>query len=94
MGQQELMGLARKAISDVPGVEKVIIQDLSLSGFSANRGFPVEFTLRGPDWDTLGKLSESLKKTLVDTGTMVDIARFVHTLDPHSVNVPSSSGAK
>ena len=32
---------------------KVVMQDLSLSGLSGSRGFPIEFSLRGPDWDKL-----------------------------------------
>src|SRR3990167_7826303 len=31
-----------------------------MRGFTAQRGFPVEFTVRGPDWDELVKHSESI----------------------------------
>jgi HAE1 family hydrophobic/amphiphilic exporter-1 len=71
--QKMLMGMTRKALMQIPGVEKAIVQDLSLAGFSAQRGFPVEFNLRGPDWDQLGSLSEMLKKKMLDSGLMVDV---------------------
>jgi HAE1 family hydrophobic/amphiphilic exporter-1 len=54
-------------------VDKVVIQDLSLSGFSAQRGFPVEFSLRGPDWKVLGELSEKIKSQMDASRLMADI---------------------
>ncbi len=71
--QKDMMAAMRKELKKIPGVEKVIVQDLSLSGFSAQRGFPVEFTLRGPNWDKLGELSEEFKKKMEATGMMTDV---------------------
>lgn len=73
ISQKELMGMVRGALKKTPGIVKVGIQDLSLSGFSAQRGYPVEFTLRGPDWNTLGELSETFKTKMDATGYMVDV---------------------
>ena len=42
-----------------PGM-RAVIQDLSQSGFTAQRGFPVEFSVRGPDWDKLISLSQEM----------------------------------
>jgi len=39
--QAEFMQIARKAFSAIPGVDRAVIQDLSLSGFTAQRGFPI-----------------------------------------------------
>lgn len=53
---------------------KVIVQDTSQSGFSASgRGFPVEFTLTGGNWDTLIKTSKDVMKDMSDSGNFVDI---------------------
>jgi HAE1 family hydrophobic/amphiphilic exporter-1 len=71
--QQEFMGIVRKELNGIKGVEKVIIQDLSQSGFSAQRGFPIEFTIRGPDWDKLGSLGEEVMKQMKDSGLMTDV---------------------
>ncbi len=73
LSQNELMGKVRKLFKAVKGVDKVGVQDLSLSGFSAQRGYPVEFSLRGGDWDRLGELSESMRKKMEATGVMVDV---------------------
>lgn len=71
--QSEFMQIVRKELSGLPGVDRASIQDLSLSGFSAQRGYPVEFTLRGPDWDKLGSFSQELMKRMKDTGAMIDV---------------------
>jgi len=68
-----LMDQVRRTFKNVKGVEKVNVQDLSLSGFSAQRGYPVEFSLRGNNWDKLGELSETLKKKMEATGVMTDV---------------------
>lgn len=72
LSQQELMPIFRKMITGIPGVDKAFIQDLSLSGFASNRGFPVEFTLVGSDWDKMGELSATLIDRMKKSGTMVD----------------------
>ncbi|MDD5491964.1 MAG: efflux RND transporter permease subunit [bacterium] len=71
--QQELMPVLRKALKDIPGVEKVVVSDPSLMGFTARRGFPVEFTLNGTDWDKLADVSNQVAKQMKDSGMMVDI---------------------
>jgi multidrug efflux pump len=70
--QQEFIAVLRKELNAFPGV-KATIQDLSQSGFTASRGFPVEFSLRGPDFDTLAALSEELKIKLTQSGIVTDI---------------------
>ena len=71
--QQEFMKTVRKICSDIPGVDRVAIQDLSLTGFTAQRGFPVEFTVRGPDWDKLGTFSMDIMSRMKKTGVMTDV---------------------
>ncbi len=71
--QQEFMQILRKEFSALPGIERAIMQDLSLSGFSAQRGFPVEFTIRGPDWTKLGEVGQEIMKQMKATGLMTDI---------------------
>ncbi len=71
--QSEFMQIVRKELSSLPGVDRASIQDLSLSGFSAQRGFPIEFTLRGPDWDKLGSFSKELMDRMKKTGAMIDV---------------------
>lgn len=71
--QQELMTEFRNAVKPMPGVESVILQDFSVGGMGADSGFPIEFTLRGRDWDELGRVSDEVKKKMEDSGLMVDV---------------------
>ncbi|MBI3549470.1 MAG: efflux RND transporter permease subunit [Elusimicrobia bacterium] len=71
--QQEFMRYVRGQLSKVPGVKRAIAQDLSLSGFTAQRGFPVEFSIQGPEWDKLAGLSIEFMKKLEGSGFMTDI---------------------
>jgi len=70
--QTELMGILRKQINQIPGLRGVVM-DLSQQGFTAKRGFPVEFSVRGSDWNKLIEAADDVKKRLGQTGTVVDI---------------------
>ena len=71
--QADFMQIVRKQFSSMPGVDRASIQDLSLTGFTAQRGFPVEFTVRGPDWEKLGQFSQEIMKRMKASGEMVDV---------------------
>ncbi|MCB4792856.1 MAG: efflux RND transporter permease subunit [Elusimicrobia bacterium] len=70
--QQELMPLLRKELKAITGVVKASVSDPSLAVFGSRRGFPVEFTLNGPEWDKLGALSGKMLDVMENTGLMVD----------------------
>ncbi len=69
----DIMSWARKELSTVPGVHRVVAQDLSQQGFSAQRGFPVEATILGSDWDTLAKMTGTFIEKMKSSGLMVDV---------------------
>jgi hydrophobe/amphiphile efflux-1 (HAE1) family protein len=69
--QQELMDLSRKTLNKIKDV-KVQIQDLSLRGFTAARGFPVEFSVQGPDWQKLAGYANTIVDKLNATGLVTD----------------------
>lgn len=71
--QQEFMRYARKPLNAIPGVSRAAIQDPSLGGFTAQRGFPVEFSVRGPNWEKLGDYSRRLMEKMTASGKMVDV---------------------
>ena len=64
--------MLRKELNAIPGM-RAVIQDLSQAGFTAQRGFPVEFSVRGPDWDKLITLSQEMMAKLAASGTVVDL---------------------
>ncbi|MBI4343217.1 MAG: efflux RND transporter permease subunit, partial [Candidatus Omnitrophica bacterium] len=72
LAQQELMAWFRKELNTIPDVE-ARVQDLSLSGFSAQRGFPIELTVRGPEWDRLAEVSQELERRLDASPLMVEV---------------------
>src|SRR5262249_22749239 len=71
--QQEFMGWARDEFNKVKGVTRATVLDLSLAGFSAQRGFPVTFSLQGPEWDQLANLREKIMDEMKKSGLMTDV---------------------
>ncbi|MCC6572350.1 MAG: efflux RND transporter permease subunit [Planctomycetes bacterium] len=70
--QGQVAGEIRGALNAIPGV-RAVVQDLSQQGFTAQRGFPIEFSLRGPDWDQLVETSLKVREKLAESGMAVDI---------------------
>ncbi|MDI3288956.1 efflux RND transporter permease subunit [Polyangium sp. 15x6] len=70
--QNEFAAVLRKELNAIPGI-RAIVQDLSQSGFTASRGFPVEFSIRGPEWGELVSHSERIKAELQAAGLVVDL---------------------
>ena len=74
LSQQDMMDLARRVTSSIPGA-RIVIMDFSQRGFSAGRGggFPVEFNIRGRDWDELGRSSRVIMEKMRESGLVTDI---------------------
>jgi len=71
--QQKIMTELRPMLSVFPGV-KVALFDPSQAGFTGGgRNYPIEFTIRGGDWKTLGDLTETMMAEMRNSGTMTDI---------------------
>ncbi|MBP9826232.1 MAG: efflux RND transporter permease subunit [Thermoanaerobaculia bacterium] len=62
----------RKELNSYPG-QRAVVQDLSQQGFTAQRGFPVEFSVRGSDWNQLIGTSQQLMSELKQSGLVVDL---------------------
>jgi multidrug efflux pump subunit AcrB len=62
----------RKELNSYPGL-KAIVMDPSQQGFSARRGFPVELSIRGPEWDKLIEVSEDVRIKLEQSGIVTDV---------------------
>jgi multidrug efflux pump len=71
-GQAQISSDLRRELNAVPGL-RAVIQDTSQQGFTAQRGFPVEFSVRGGDWNQLIPLSQRLMEELASSGTVVDL---------------------
>ena len=74
LSQQDLMDVARRVTSNIPGA-RIVMMDFSQRGFSAGRGggFPVEFNIRGRDWEALGRSSRVIMEKMRESGLVTDI---------------------
>ena len=70
--QAQLMADMRRDLNKIPSA-KVTIQDLSLAGFTAQRGYPVEFTVRGSDWGVLAENSRKIMEQMRGSPLFVDV---------------------
>ncbi|PIP88911.1 MAG: hypothetical protein COW01_04975 [Bdellovibrionales bacterium CG12_big_fil_rev_8_21_14_0_65_38_15] len=70
--QQEFAVALKKDLSKVKGIF-AIVSDPSLRGFSAGRSYPVEFSLKGPNWDTLISLSDKASEIMLESKLMTDV---------------------
>jgi multidrug efflux pump len=69
---QAVMGELRTKLNAIPGM-RVVIQDVSLQGFTATRGAAVEFAVRGPDWTKLSAESERIVAKMRESDLFVDV---------------------
>jgi len=72
LSQQEFMNASRKALQKMEDV-KASIQDLSLRGFGASIGFPIEFSVQGRNWQKLAEYSQTIMDKLNATGLVTDV---------------------
>jgi hydrophobe/amphiphile efflux-1 (HAE1) family protein len=71
--QQDFMNVMRQAVNSIPGARGVV-QDISQGGFSPRRGgFPVEFNIRGRDWDTLARSARDIQEEMRQSGVVTDV---------------------
>ena len=72
MSHMEWAAMARKELNSIPGL-KAMVQDPSQQGFTARRGFPVEFSIRGSAWEQLIAQSTRVRQELEAGGLVVDV---------------------
>lgn len=72
VSQATFSAAIRRELNSIPGL-RAVIQDLSQQGFTAQRGFPVQFSVRGPNWDQLVSLSQKVMSELAASGYVVDL---------------------
>lgn len=71
--QDEITSRIRPMLNSFPGTRAAIL-GFSQSGFSATgRNFPVEFTVRGPDWAKLAEAAQQMMTGMKQSGKMVDV---------------------
>ena len=71
--QQEFMTKIRKQYESIKGIDRVSILDFSQTGFSAKRGYPIQFLVQGPDWDKLAGYAYQIRDKMKASGLMTDV---------------------
>jgi hydrophobe/amphiphile efflux-1 (HAE1) family protein len=72
LSAQALSAEIRRDLSSIAGI-RASVQDPSQQGFGMQKGSPVDFTVRGADWDTLVGAAMKLKKELEASGMVTDL---------------------
>lgn len=70
--QQDFATMIRQELSSYPGA-RASVQDLSQQGFTAQRGYPIEFSVRGSEWDKLIDVAVDMRDKLQQSGLATDI---------------------
>jgi multidrug efflux pump subunit AcrB len=70
--QSDVIAEVRKAFANVPGV-RAVAMDLSTQGFTPSRGFPVNFAVQGPDWETATQLAMRITERVSASGVVTDV---------------------
>lgn len=92
VSQQEFMASARRELGGLSGAQRLVLQEMSLN-FTAEQNMPVEFTIRGPEWERLGKFSEELMARMSRTGLMTDVSSDFQTGMPEVQVIPDRKKA-
>jgi HAE1 family hydrophobic/amphiphilic exporter-1 len=72
LSQFEIMDYFRVELNKIPDV-KAYLQDMSTMGMTAQRGFPIEFTVRGPDWEKLVEYSDKIRDKMGQSDLFADV---------------------
>lgn len=73
VSQAEFMDRARQELRKIKDAQ-FRFQDLSARGLGGGgRGFPVEFTVMGPEWDKLAEYATTMMKQMEESGMMTDV---------------------
>jgi hydrophobe/amphiphile efflux-1 (HAE1) family protein len=90
--QSDFSALMRKEFNSYPGI-RASVQDLSQQGFGGSKGFPVEFSVRGADWDTLVGLAAKLQEECTTSGLITDVQSDYQLGTPELVVTPDRARA-
>ena len=91
--QREVMDRSKADLKKILPHVEVSTQDLSLTGFSASRGFPIEFTLEGPNWEKLIEYSKTINHRLEQTGLLEDLNTDYQVGMPEVQVIPNRANA-
>ena len=94
LSQQEFMDQCRAFCKTVKDI-RASIQDYSIRSFAGiSHGYPVEFSIQGPDWDALAGYSRQIMSELDKTGLVTDLDSDYQEGAPEIDIIPNRQKAK
>lgn len=95
LSQQEMIDVVREYLNKTIPEAKPQVQDPSTQGFGGGggSGYPVEFTIQGPEWSELGKMAEQIQKEVTDKKIMSDVNSDLLTGAPELHIIPNRQKA-
>jgi len=72
VSQSDIIVMIRKEMVKIPGCRTVVL-DLSTQGFTAVRGYPVDFAVQGPDWMKVTEFAETIRERMNDSPYVADV---------------------
>jgi HAE1 family hydrophobic/amphiphilic exporter-1 len=91
-GQREIADELRNKFKSVKGL-MVIVQDNANRAFMDRRGYPIEVSIRGPEWKQLAAASEALQTYMKTLPAMVDIETDYREGLPEIQIIPNRNAA-
>lgn len=91
-GQFPVMDAVRKSLKPIKDL-KVNVQDLSARSFGSGRGFPVEFSIEGPDWKTLEESEEKIEAKMKENPLFTDVDSDLLKNSPEIQIIPNREKA-
>jgi HAE1 family hydrophobic/amphiphilic exporter-1 len=90
LSQQELIVVAREYLTKTIPEAGPQVQDPSTQGFGGGggNGFPIEFTIQGPDWEKLTELSKKIVADLKEKKVLADVDSDLLTGAPEIRIIP------
>ena len=94
LSQQEFIEVVREYLNKTLPESKPQVQDPSTQGFGGGgSGFPIEFTIQGPEWNELGEMAQQIIKEVTDKKIMSDVSSDLLTGAPEIHIVPNRQKA-
>jgi multidrug efflux pump subunit AcrB len=72
LSAQQLMAQLRGELQGIPGL-RASVSDPSQQGFGLSKGSPIDFTVRGSDWELLTVTATKLRQDLINAGVATDL---------------------
>lgn len=70
--QSDVIAMIRKEMAKIPGSRTVVL-DLSTQGFTAVRGYPVDFAVQGPEWKKVTEYAEKIRERMTNSPMVTDV---------------------